>query len=109
MNGEIQMHDVVALLEDTPTKHFESGRDILLRRGQMGCVVMTYDGSAFEVEFAGTDGRAYAILPIPRHKLMVLRNESTFSIHRFTSASCNGCSSDDLPPCGSMRSARCTI
>ena len=79
MNGQIQMHDVVALLEDTPAKHFESGKDILLRRGQVGTVVMTYDGSAFEIEFAGTDGHAYALLPIRTEKLMILRNQPEFA------------------------------
>ncbi|MBI2928058.1 MAG: DUF4926 domain-containing protein [Verrucomicrobia bacterium] len=74
MNGEIRTHDVVALLADTPTEHFETRRPLLLRRGQVGTVVMTYDGSAFEVEFAGRDGRAYAILPIEAEKLMVLRD-----------------------------------
>ena len=73
MNGEIHMHDVVALLEDTPAEHFETARPFLLRRGQVGTVVMTYDGKAFEVEFAGRDGRAYALLPIKADKLMVLR------------------------------------
>ncbi len=72
MNGEIHMHDVVALIEDTLAEHFETGQPLWLRRGQVGTVVMTYDGSAFEVEFAGRDGRAYALLPIPAQKLMVL-------------------------------------
>lgn len=74
MNGELRMHDVVALLEDTLAKHFETGQPLLLRRGQVGTVVMTYDGNAFEVEFAGQDGRAYAMLPIKAERLMVLRN-----------------------------------
>jgi hypothetical protein len=72
MNAAIKMHDVVALLEDLPTKHFETRRPLLLRRGQIGTVVMTYDGTAFEVEFAGRDGRAYAILTVPAEKLMLL-------------------------------------
>ena len=38
----------------------------------VGTVVMTYDGTAFEVEFAGRDGRAYALLPVPAGKLMAL-------------------------------------
>ena len=79
MNGEIQMHDVVALLEDTPTTHFETGQPLLLRRGQVGTVVMTYDGNAFEVEFAGLDGCAYALLPIKTEKLMVLRHQPEFA------------------------------
>ena len=73
MNGEIHLHDSVALLEDTPATHFETGRPLLLRRGQVGTVVMTYDGNAFEVEFSGRDGRAYALLPVPAERLMVLR------------------------------------
>jgi hypothetical protein len=74
MNGEINMHDVVALLEDTPARHFVSGQSLLLRRGQIGTVVMTYDGNAFEVEFADRDGRAYAILPIKASRLMILHD-----------------------------------
>lgn len=72
MNAAIQMHDVVALLDDVPAKHFTTGQPLLLRRGQIGTVVMTYDGTAFEVEFAGRDGRAYALLPVPAAKLILL-------------------------------------
>ena len=79
MNGEIHMHDVVVLTEDVPARHFESGRPLLLRRGQVGTVVMTYDGSAFEVEFASKDGRAYALLPVPAEKLIVLHDQPEFA------------------------------
>jgi hypothetical protein len=74
MNDGIHMHDVVVLLEDTRTKHFETGAPLILRRGQVGTVVMTYDGRAFEVEFAGRDGRAYALLPVPADKLILLKD-----------------------------------
>jgi hypothetical protein len=74
MNEHIRMHDIVALLEDTPAQHVLTGGQLLLRRGQMGTVVMTYDGTTFEVEFAGRDGRAFAILPVKADKLMVLRD-----------------------------------
>ena len=67
------MHAVVALLEDLPAKHFLTGQPLLLRRGQVGTVVMTYDGTAFEVEFSGRDGRAYALLPVKAEMLMALR------------------------------------
>ena len=63
----------MALLEDLPAKHFLTGQALLLRRGQVGTVVMTYDGNAFEVEFSRRDGRAYALLPIKAEKLMPLR------------------------------------
>ena len=74
MNDDIQLHNIVALLEDLPVKHFETGQPLLLRRGQIGTVVMTYEGLTFEVEFAGPDGRSYALLPIAASKLMVLRD-----------------------------------
>ena len=74
MNDTVRMHQSVALLEDIPTTHYLTGEALLLRRGQIGTVVMTYDGSAFEVEFADRDGRAYAILPVEADKLIVLRD-----------------------------------
>ncbi len=79
MNEPIHMHDTVALLEDVSASHFESGKALLLRRGQIGTVVMTYDGSTFEVEFSGTDGRAYAMLAVPADKLMVLHDSPAFA------------------------------
>jgi hypothetical protein len=77
MNEPIQMHDVVALLEDLPTTHFQTGKPLKLRRGQVGTIVFTYDGSAFEVEFADVEGRAYALLTVPTTKLMILRQAPT--------------------------------
>ena len=68
------MHDLVALLENVATTHFTSGALLTLRRGQIGTVVMTYDGSAFEVEFCDAQGRAFAMLPVAAGKLMVLHD-----------------------------------
>ncbi len=72
MSGKLRLHDVVALLEATPTKHFESGEPILLRRGQIGTVVMTYEDGACDVEFADRNGRAYTLLTLLPDKLWVL-------------------------------------
>lgn len=74
MNPDIHIHHLVALLEDTPVRHFETDAPLLLHRGQIGTVVMTYDGSAYETEFAGPDGRAYAVLPLAATKLMRLHH-----------------------------------
>jgi hypothetical protein len=68
------LHSVVALLQDQPTTHFESGEPLLLRRGQIGTLVMTYDDGACEVEFADRSGRAYAILTLSANQLMVLHD-----------------------------------
>ena len=74
MNSEIQMHDLVAPTEDIATRHFLTGAPLTLRRGQIGTVVMTYDGSAFEVEFADAQGRAFALLPIAADRLLLLHD-----------------------------------
>ena len=68
------MHDVVVLIEDVAARHFETGQPLMLRRGEVGTVVMTFDGTAYEVEFSARDGRAYALLPVAAPKLMRLRN-----------------------------------
>ena len=80
MKHEVHMHDVVALLEDSQPRHFETGRPLLLRRGQVGTVVMTYDGTVFEVEFSGKDGRTHAILPVHASKLMILRDTPDYAL-----------------------------
>lgn len=80
MESELNMHDVVALLEDVHARHFESDRPLLLRRGQIGTIVMTYDGAVFEVEFAGKDGRPYAILPVHADRLMTLRDTPDYAV-----------------------------
>jgi hypothetical protein len=79
MNGEVNMHDVVALLEDKRAKHFESGQPMLLRRGQIGTVVMTYDDGACEVEFADREGRAFAMLSLRPNQFMLLRDTPDFA------------------------------
>jgi hypothetical protein len=79
MVGGIKIHDVVALLQDVRTKHFESGRSLLLRRGQIGTVVMTYPDGAYKVEFADRDGRASAILCLRPEQLMILHDTSDFA------------------------------
>ena len=79
MTSDIKMHDVVALLQDVRTKHFESGQALLLRRGQIGTIVMTYPDGACEVEFADRDGRAFAILPLRPDQLMMLHDTPDFA------------------------------
>jgi len=51
-----------------------TGAALTLHRGQMGTVVMTYDGSAFDVEFSDDQGRAFAIMPIRGERLIVLHD-----------------------------------
>jgi hypothetical protein len=80
MESGVNMHAVVALLEDVHARHFETDRPLLLRGGQVGTIVMTYDGTLFEVEFAGRDGRADAILPVRASRLMILRDTPDYAV-----------------------------
>lgn len=79
MSDPIKMHDVVALTQDVRTKHFETGQDLRLRRGQIGTVVMLYLDGACEVEFADREGRAFAILPLRPEQLMLLHDTPNFA------------------------------
>ena len=72
MSGDLLDHDLVALLEDTPVRHFQTGEPLVLRRGQMGTVVMVYADGAVEVEFADRDGRPYALVSLSRDKVILL-------------------------------------
>jgi len=80
MNTKFHLHDVVALLEDLPAKHFETDQPLLLHRGQIGTIVMIYDGNAFEIEFADPDGRTYALLPVQAGQLMRLRDVPEYAM-----------------------------
>ena len=63
----IEMHSVVALLEDLP----EHG----LVRGQVGTVVETWQPGVYEVEFADDNGKAYAMVALKAEQLMRLHHE----------------------------------
>ena len=76
MNKGIHLHDVVALMEDIKARQFPLGKEILLRRGQVGTVVEALgQGEAFEIEFSRSDGQAYAMLAVKAEKLMLLYYE----------------------------------
>jgi hypothetical protein len=62
----------VALLNDVQTTHFESGSPVLLHRGDIGTVVLTYGGGECDVEFADRNGRTYAMLTRSTDSLLVL-------------------------------------
>jgi len=80
MDSKLEMHDSVALLEDVPAKHFETSRPLVLRRGQIGTIVMAYGDGICEVEFADTDGRAFALLSLRNDQLMTLRSAPDYAV-----------------------------
>ena len=62
----MQLLDTVALSEDLPTYG--------LRKGQVGTLVEELEQGVFEVEFADTDGRAYALLALRDKQLLQLHH-----------------------------------
>ncbi|PSB03052.1 DUF4926 domain-containing protein [Merismopedia glauca CCAP 1448/3] len=71
--------DIVAITEDIQTTHYETGEPITLYKGQVGTVVMEFDGTNFEVEFANSDGTTYAMETLPINQLMLLHYELPLS------------------------------
>jgi len=63
----VEMHSVVALLEDLP----ETG----LVRGQAGTVVEAWAPGVYEVEFADHNGKTYAMVALKAEQLMRLHHE----------------------------------
>jgi hypothetical protein len=61
-----ELLDVVALLEDLPS------RDLV--RGQVGTIVEDLAPGVFEVEFSDDSGRTYASLALRSDQLLVLRH-----------------------------------
>ena len=57
-------HDVIALLEDLPQHN--------LKRGQVGTIVEEWESGVFEVEFANTNGVAYAMVALRADQMMLL-------------------------------------
>ncbi|MEG4110343.1 MULTISPECIES: DUF4926 domain-containing protein [unclassified Microcoleus] len=67
--------NIVDLTEDLEATHFEKKQIIKLYKGEVGTVVVEFDGSAFEVEFSHQGGTTYGRKTVPATKLMLLYYE----------------------------------
>ena len=70
--SQIQEYDLVAIDRDTPATHKETNESILLRKGQVGTVVMDFDGEAFLIDFANQEETTYAMETIAAEELIPL-------------------------------------
>jgi hypothetical protein len=70
--SQIQEYDLVAIDRDIPTTHKDTKQPILLRKGQVGTVVMDFDGKAFLIDFANEQGITYAMETVPAEQLIPL-------------------------------------
>ncbi|MEG4089707.1 DUF4926 domain-containing protein [Microcoleus sp. Pol12B4] len=72
--------NIVALTEDLEATHFETKQIIKLSKGEVGTVMVEFDGSACEVEFSPQGGTTYGMETIPATKLMLLHYELLESV-----------------------------
>jgi len=73
--NEIKEYDLVALTEDAIATHKITHQQILLRRGQMGTVLMSFDHKTFLIDFTDSRGNTFAMETIEPIKLLRLINE----------------------------------
>ena len=71
----IQEYDLVALTEDLTATHKVTHQPILLRRGQMGSILMSFDNQAFLVDFTDQQGNTFAMETVDYSKLLQLIHE----------------------------------
>jgi Domain of unknown function (DUF4926) len=65
-------YDVVALTEEIQAIHKITHHPILLRSGQVGTILMSFDDRAYLVDFADAQGNTYAMETVASEKLMQL-------------------------------------
>ena len=65
-------YDVVALTAEIQAIQKETSEQILLRSGQVGTILMSFDDRAYLVDFADAQGNTYAMETVPSEKLMEL-------------------------------------
>jgi len=70
----LNLLDTVALLDDVRTWSMND-QEVSLLRGQVGTVVETNDAEVVIVEFAGTDGIAYALASVACTSLIRLHHD----------------------------------
>jgi Domain of unknown function (DUF4926) len=78
--SQIQEYDLVALTEDISAIHKETKQPILLKRGQMGTVVMNFNNLAYLIDFADSEGHTYAMETIPVSQLMLLIDKPLLTV-----------------------------
>ncbi|MDJ0577917.1 MAG: DUF4926 domain-containing protein [Xenococcaceae cyanobacterium MO_234.B1] len=70
--SQIKEYDLVVIDRDIRATHKETNQPILLRKGQVGTVLMDFDGEAFLIDFADEKGITYAMETVPAEQLIPL-------------------------------------
>ena len=70
--NSIKEYDLVALTKDISAIHKQTQTPILLRRGQVGTVIMDFEEQAFLIDFANSEGITYAMETVDKKYLIPL-------------------------------------
>jgi hypothetical protein len=65
-------YDVVALTQEIQAIHKATHQPILLRPGQVGTILMSFENQAYLVDFADAQGNTYAMETVSAENLMQL-------------------------------------
>jgi len=68
----IYEYDLVVLTKDVSAIHKQTQIPILLRRGQVGTVIMHFEQQAFLIDFADEEGITYAMETVDKKYLIPL-------------------------------------
>ena len=68
----IKEYDLVVLTKDISAIHKQNQTPILLRRGQVGTVIMDFEQQAFLIDFADEEGVTYAMETVDKKHLIPL-------------------------------------
>jgi hypothetical protein len=72
-------YDVVALIHEIPATHKATQQSLVLRRGQVGTVLMDFEERAYLIDFSDTQGNTYAMETVPAENLMQLVYEPSLT------------------------------
>lgn len=70
--AQLKEYDLVAIGQNISATHKETNQPILLRKGQVGTIIMDFEGEAFLIDFANEQGITYAIETVSREYLIPL-------------------------------------
>ena len=75
----LQEYDLVALMDQITSIHKAIQKPIVLKRGQVGTVLMLFNNEACLVDFVDDRGQTYAMETVPIDKLLRLVHEPEFT------------------------------
>ena len=78
--AELQEYDLVVLLVDAPTMHKVTREPLMLRRGQVGTVLMQLEEGACLIDFADQQGETFAMEVVESTHLLKLIHEPVLAV-----------------------------